>query len=405
MASASSQPPRRSLRINRPPIGITVRSMAGQAFAIEVAPDGRVSTVKGRLAVLDPAFDVRPLQRLHLVLGDADLDDDAVLSEVGVEAGSELAALVADPESGAFLGQFDGPSDLDAIAFVMPTQVIADTARDRLIVCDAGNHRVVSLCRRTLALVWQFGTPGTSGRRSDALDFPLSCALSGEHASLLHITDSFNNRVVTVRADDGTFMSSFGPRASYLPGHLEDPSGIAVAPPAPCGRQIVWVSNAANEIVECFDVRADARSPWRRMGVLGQPGTRGPGNDRFDHPRALTTGGDLIFVADCRNHRIQVFNSYDGAYVRTIGSGPGDAEGQLNYPRGISVVDDHLYVSDNINRRVCVFSVSTGTFLGVLSTGLDGQLEGLIGLCVARDSVVYVCNFYLNCILMFSAFR
>jgi hypothetical protein len=181
--------------------------------------------------------------------------------------------------------------------------------------------------------------------------------------------------------------------------------GIAVAPPAPCGRQIVWVSNAANEIVECFDVRADARSPWRRLGVLGQPGVRGAAIDLFDHPRAITVRNDLLFVADCRNHRIQVFDSHNGAYVRTIGSGPGDAEGQLNYPRGISVVDDHLYVSDNINRRVCVFSVSTGTFLGVLSTGLDGQLEGLIGLCVARDSVVYVCNFYLNCILMFSAFR
>ena len=61
--------------------------------------------------------------------------------------------------------------------------------------------------------------------------------------------------------------------------------------------------------------------------------------------------------------------------------------------------------SDNINRRVCVFSIVSGDFLGVLSTGLDGQLEGLIGLCVARDSVVYVCNFYLNCILMFSELR
>ncbi len=62
-------------------------------------------------------------------------------------------------------------------------------------------------------------------------------------------------------------------------------------------------------------------------------------------------------------------------------------------------------LSDNINRRVCVFSIVSGDFLGVLSTGLDGQLEGLIGLCVARDSVVYVCNFYLNCILMFSELR
>ncbi len=319
--------------------------MVGQLFALEVAPDGSVSAVKERLAVLDPAFDVRPLQRLHLVLGDADLDEDAVLSEVGVEAGSELSALVADPESGAFLGQFDGPSDPDAIAFVMPTQVIADTARDRLIVCDAGNHRVVSLCRRTLALVWQFGTPGTSGRRSDALDFPLSCALGGEHGSLLHITDSFNNRVVTVRADDGAFVSSFGPRASYLPDFMEDPSGIAVAPLAPCGRQLVWVSNAANEIVECFDVRADARPSWRRLGVLGQPGERGAGNDQFDHPRAITVSADLLFVADCRNHRIQVFNAHDGAYVRTIGSGPGDAQGQLNYPRGIHVEGESLYVS------------------------------------------------------------
>ncbi len=73
MASASSQP-RRSLRLNRPPIRIAVRSMVGQLFVLEVAPDGSVSAVKERLAVLDPAFDVRPLQRLHLLHGDADTD-------------------------------------------------------------------------------------------------------------------------------------------------------------------------------------------------------------------------------------------------------------------------------------------------------------------------------------------
>ena len=105
----------------------------------------------------------------------------------------------------------------------------------------------------------------------------------------------------------------------------------------------------------------------------------------------MAIAGDLLYVCDSWNHRVQVFG-LDGTWVRSWGS-KGAGEGQFSYPRGITVHDDEVYVADQLNHRVQVFGLD-GTFRrmwGSYGTG-DGAFDGLYGVIV-HGELVYVTDF------------
>lgn len=88
----------------------------------------------------------------------------------------------------------------------------------------------------------------------------------------------------------------------------------------------------------------------------GEPG-REPG--QFDYPRGLAVDAEgNFYVADSRNHRIQVFRGEDGRFLRQIGSGGGtDAPGDLREPNAVAVLPGgDVAVADTWNHRVQVFS-------------------------------------------------
>ena len=108
---------------------------------------------------------------------------------------------------------------------------------------------------------------------------------------------------------------------------------------------------------------ADYRDPAEPISpdkVWGEAGT-GPG--QFAEPRGLATDprGNL-YVADTKNHRIQVFDG-TGKFLRMFGSfGTGD--GQLKEPNGVAVdANGDVLVADTWNNRVARFS-SEGQFRG-----------------------------------------
>ena len=85
-------------------------------------------------------------------------------------------------------------------------------------------------------------------------------------------------------------------------------------------------------------------------------GSCGSEAGQFREPAALAFGaGDVLYVVDSGNHRIQVF-SVDGR--RSGGWGKaGSGEGEFLFPEGIAVTaDGEVYVADSGNRRIQVFS-------------------------------------------------
>jgi len=120
---------------------------------------------------------------------------------------------------------------------------------------------------------------------------------------------------------------------------------------------------------------------------------------------SLTVHGDLVYVADRGNHRIQVYQlSENGRHVRSIGrtgEAPdwdevadedlwlsvdgdkrmGSVPGEFNEPAGVAISHGRLYVSELEGRRIQVLTLE-GEPLHVVASP-DGKPLG--GLCVDAD--------------------
>ena len=92
---------------------------------------------------------------------------------------------------------------------------------------------------------------------------------------------------------------------------------------------------------------------------IGPPGT---GNGQFQSPFGLTIAGDILYVVDSGNNRIQKF-TIAGVYAGQFG------EGQLSGPWGITHNGKgQLLVADYNNQRVQVFNAN-GSLIQTISCG------------------------------------
>ena len=116
---------------------------------------------------------------------------------------------------------------------------------------------------------------------------------------------------------------------------------------------------------------------------------------QLNHPHGVTVSAAAseAFVADCDNHRIQVF-TLGGQFVRGWGA-RGTADGAFQYPVAVALSSngDMIYVIDNGNYRVQVFQLD-GTFVrawDTFGTG-DGQFQSPRGIAVTANGKVFVAD-------------
>jgi DNA-binding beta-propeller fold protein YncE len=106
----------------------------------------------------------------------------------------------------------------------------------------------------------------------------------------------------------------------------------------------------------------------------------------------MVIDGDLVYITDACNHRIQVFKT-DGTFVRVMGS-VGSGLGQFRYPYGLAEDNEgHLIVCEFGNNRVQMIDKVTGKGIKVWGTGGHdpGQLAYPWGVAVDKhDRVVAV---------------
>ena len=89
--------------------------------------------------------------------------------------------------------------------------------------------------------------------------------------------------------------------------------------------------------------------------VLGW-GMKGSGPGQFDLPHSIAIDGDLVYVGDRENARIQIFD-LNGKYLR---------EWKVGHPFGLFVTPDHfIYMSDAIAGRILKIN-RDGKVVGVL---------------------------------------
>ena len=122
-------------------------------------------------------------------------------------------------------------------------------------------------------------------------------------------------------------------------------------------------------------------------------GKEGSGDGMFTFPYGVAVSdGDEILVADCANHRVQVFDS-NGTFLRSFGH-EGENAGEFKCPVGIAIGKDrNIFVADSDNHRVQIFSWQgrhLGSFGGKGS--LDSQLCRPLGLSLDSTGNVIVAD-------------
>jgi len=117
-------------------------------------------------------------------------------------------------------------------------------------------------------------------------------------------------------------------------------------------------------------------------------GGQGAAPGQFDDPNGVAVTGDRVFVADSRNHRIQVFTRA-GAFVDQW---PVPQQGR---PMNLDVARGRLYAADLWNDTVRVFALDSGEL--VASIGGPGDAKGRFknpgGVAVGPDGHVFVADF------------
>ena len=122
-------------------------------------------------------------------------------------------------------------------------------------------------------------------------------------------------------------------------------------------------------------------------------GKQGSGDGMFKFPYGVAVSdGDEIVVADCNNHRVQVFDS-NGTFLRSFGH-KGENDREFIYPTGIAINKDRqIFVADSDNNRIQILSWEgrhLDSFGGQGS--LDSHLSGPWGLSLDSTGNIIVAD-------------
>jgi DNA-binding beta-propeller fold protein YncE len=100
-------------------------------------------------------------------------------------------------------------------------------------------------------------------------------------------------------------------------------------------------------------------------------GSFGAQEEELNTPLSVTIDQDqVIYIADHKNHRIQVRDK-TGSLIRNIGK-QGAGDGELEFPSSLSLVGNSIFVADKGNSRIVVFDKDGGFVRNIDIRSKDG---------------------------------
>ena len=131
-------------------------------------------------------------------------------------------------------------------------------------------------------------------------------------------------------------------------------------------------------------------------------GSSGSGDGQFSSPWGISIKGDMLYVADSGNHRVQKLTS-SGKFLHKFGQ-QGSGQCQFNWPVAVIIDSNNkLIVSDGENHRIQIFNENGGWLLTIDGNGSGNHsFQFPWGLALDPQGNIHVAAYGSNTIKVFS---
>ena len=259
--------------------------------------------------------------------------------------------------------------------FVKPRAITIDPS-DQLYIVDTTGRIQVFDTDGLLLKSWS--TPLTKNGRPTGLAVDASRPTS-EHPPRLLVADTHYYRMLSYSLDGELHESEqIGGTAGHLPGEF---AFVTDAVTDRHGCIYIGEYNASDRIQK-FDPSGNFITQW---------GGTGHGRGKFLRPQSLVIDGDVLWVCDSCNHRIQRFDIREATpRLIDIWGGPGTDKGKFYYPYDLAIASDQtVLVIEYKNNRIQRFEPDGKWIASWGTAGVEpGMLNQPWGLVVdSRDRV------------------
>ena len=178
------------------------------------------------------------------------------------------------------------------------------------------------------------------------------------------------NTVLMLDGTSGEILNKWGANRFFMP------HGMAID-----AEDNVWVTDVEGHTVQKFSHDGE------HLLTLGTEGVGGDDANHFNRPAGIgfSKSGDVFIADGYINTRVAKFTA-QGDYLMSWGK-PGKGAGEFSLVHSVSVtLDDIVYVADRRNRRLQVFDTN-GNFIKIIPTEQVGRA---ISVAVDKEGQVFV---------------
>ncbi|CAI8023541.1 E3 ubiquitin-protein ligase TRIM71, partial [Geodia barretti] len=134
----------------------------------------------------------------------------------------------------------------------------------------------------------------------------------------------------------------------------------------------------------------------QKIHTFGKANSYGSGDGQFYHPSGIAIRGDLMYVCEQTNKRVQKFSVKERAFISKFGTS-GEGNNQLSNPLGICIdPEGKVFIADYGNIRIQVFNKDDSFAYSIPCQGNPW------GLAFGLQGHLHVAASTLNCIHVFT---
>jgi DNA-binding beta-propeller fold protein YncE len=281
------------------------------------------------------------------------------------------------------------PASNPAINF--PTKLTIDPNRNRLLIADSGNHRIlIATLDGEIETVIGTGKSGAADGPFDDATFtnPQGIALSPD-GQILIVADAGNHllRRIDLAARFVETIAGTGRRGLPATGGLAREVSIASPWDAIWFEGRYLIAMAGLHQIWAYDPQTE------RLDIVAGTGVESIHDDvllqaTFAQPMGLAALGRTVYVADAESSAVRALDFETGRVRRLLGRGLfhfGDLDAigdsvRLQHPQGIVVTEEDgqpvLYLADTFNNKIKRVDPLRRESVTIAGTGEQGDLDG-----------------------------